>query len=138
MTPYGRIKEMKDYVANQKQICDLSKTMTMQEHLDAMGYFLDLLETSLESAEYCYDVSPVTQEMHTLKEYHIMKKQLNEGVVIFQPIAIGEAELSAIDMESMSNVLRKLREAGKIEEDILILPPNINVFRAVLAKDQID
>lgn len=136
MTPFEQINEMKDYIENQRKTTDLSQEMTMETHLEAMSNFLDVLTASLENAEYCYDVQPVTQEMYTLKDYHIMRKKLNDDVIIFQPIAIGEAELSAIDMQSLSDVLRKLRETGKIQEDILIVPPNINIFRAKLAEGQ--
>ena len=135
MTPFKQIEEMKDVIEQQKQSCDASATMTMTEHLEAMINFLNVLQASLENAEYRYDVAPIEQEMHSLKNYHIMRKKLNDDVIIFQPIAIGEAELSAIDMESLSSVLTQLKEAGKVEEDILILPPNVNIFRAKLVEE---
>lgn len=135
MTPFERIEEMKNIINNQRDTCDLQQNMTLEKHFDAMSNFLDVLEKSLETAEYCYDIQPVEQDMHTLKDYHIMEKQLNDNVIIVQPIAIGEAELQAIDIESLADVLKTLKENGKIEEDILLLPPNVNVFRAVLAKD---
>ena len=138
MTPFKQIEEMKTVIEQQKQVCDTAATMTITEHLEAMLNFLDVLQASLENAEYRYDISPIEQEIHSLRDYHITEKQLNNDVLIFQPIAIGEAELSAIDMESLSNALTQLKQTGKVDEDILILPPNINVFRAKLVEEDFD
>ena len=41
-------------------------------------------------------------------------------------------------MESLSNALTQLKQTGKVDEDILILPPNINVFRAKLVEEDFD
>ena len=70
MTPFKQIEEMKDVIEQQKQSCDTSATMTVAEHLDAMYNFLNVLQASLENAEYRYDVSPLEQEIHSLKDYH--------------------------------------------------------------------
>ena len=35
-------------------------------------------------------------------------------------------------MDSLANITRELKDNGKIKEDILILPPGINVIKAVL------
>lgn len=136
MNPFEYISDIKKHYENKKQENNVTQTITLEEHYDAILQMLGVLETAMEDAEYNYEVQAINQEIHTLKEMHVLQKNLNNDVLIFQPIAIGEAELSAIDIQSMADVLRQMRDSGKIQEDILIVPPNINVFRAKLVKKE--
>ena len=89
-------------------------------------------------AEYNYQVETVDGEVMTFDEASFMKKQLNDEVVIFQPVGLTEEEITAVDMESMADILRKLHDSNIIKENIILLPPNVNIFRAKLAKPNDD
>ena len=98
---------------------------------------LNVLEQEMEHAEYNYQVTGVNyKDILTFGELTVMQKELSEEVLIFQPIAVGEAELSAVDMQSLADVLTKLRNNGTISQNMLLLPPNINIFKAVLKRPE--
>lgn len=138
MNPFEHIRDMKQHYETKKGEGNLSQSITLEEHYDVILQFLDVLEIAMEEAEYNYEVQTVDQEIHTLKEMHVLQKHLTDDVLIFQPIAIGEAELSAVDIQSMADVLKQMRDSGKIQEDILIVPPNVNIFRAKLVQKSWD
>ena len=94
---------------------------------------LQVLETEMQEAEYNYQVVSTDFTVKTFGELTVLQKELNENVLIFQPVVTDE-ELSAIDMQSLADVLKKLRDSGQIKENMILLPPNINVFRAKLAR----
>lgn len=135
MNPFERIKEMKDVIkteiANNNQ-----ESFTAKEHYNRMINMLNIIEVELENAEYNYEVESAHGKITTFSEFIVTQKNLNENVIIFQPIAVDDAELSNIDMQSLADILKTLRDNGEIKENILLLPPNINVFRAVLAQPQ--
>lgn len=138
MNPFERIKELKqilkaEIVSNGIKESD---TITQGEHYRRMVGMLNVLEEELKNAEYCYEVESTNQTVQTFDELTVFQKDLNEDVIIFQPIATSEEELTAVDMKSLADVLTQLHDNGQIKENILILPPNINVFRAKLAKEK--
>lgn len=139
MNPFYYIKELRDTTESLlKAVKDTTAYMTAEQHYKEMLNMLDLLSTEMQEAEYHYEVESVKHHVKVFDEMTVLQKELTEDVLIFQPIAIGEAELSAIDMQSLAEVLTKLRDDGMIKENILLLPPNINVFRAKLAKGKDD
>ena len=138
MNPFEHINDMRKHFETKKAEDTLSQRITLEEHYDSFLQFLDVLELAMQDAEYNYEVQTVDQEIHTLKEMHVLQKHLSDDVLIFQPIAIGEAELSAVDIQSMADVLKQMRDSGKIKEDILIVPPNVNIFRAKLVQKSWD
>lgn len=109
-----------------------SQTITVKEHYDYIYKMLLLLERDLKDAEYNYQVESLNHKVKTFEELTVLEKELNDDVIIFQPV-IGEEDITALDMNSLADVLKRLRDDGQIKENILLLPPNINVFRAVLA-----
>lgn len=139
MNPFYYIEELKETIKN--QLASVAKTPTRisaEQHYQEMLNMLDLLSTEMQEAEYNYEVESVKHQVKIFDELTVLQKELTDDVLIFQPIAIGESELSAIDMQSLAEVLTKLRDDGMIKENILLLPPNINVFRAKLAKGKDD
>lgn len=137
MNPFERINEMKQAIeaeVKSKGLEEMQGLFTAKEHYGRMFNMLSILEKDLKDAEYHYEVESVNYKIKTFEEMTVLQKDLNEDVIIFQPIAIGEEELSAIDMQSLSDVLVQLRDAGQIKENMILLPPNINVFRAKLAE----
>ena len=70
-------------------------------------------------------------KVKTFDEYIVLQRQLNEDIIIFQPTT---SDISSIDMCSLADILTKLRDSGQVKENIVLLPPDINVFRAKLSR----
>ena len=140
MNPFEYIKELKQVVTtNATNPDNKDKTISYEEHCSGLMNMLNVLESEMEQAEYNYQVTGVNyQEVITFGELTVMQKELSNEVLIFQPIAVGEAELSAVDMQSLADVLKKLRDNGTITQNMLLLPPNINIFKAVLKQPEKD
>lgn len=142
MNAYEYIQELKQIVVNNaKDPSNQNKQITYKEHCTGLYNTLCVLEKELGMAEYNYEIETVDGKVMTFDETIFMEKQLNDEVVIFQPIGLTEEEITAIDMQSMADILRKLHDCDIIKENIVLLPPNVNVFRAKLAKpvdDSID
>ena len=138
MNPFEYIDELKRTVqANMADENNAKKTITYQEHCTGLMNMLNILKQEMEHAEYNYQVTGVNyKDILTFGELTVMQKELSDEVLIFQPIAVGEAELSAVDMQSLADVLTKLRNDGTITQNMLLLPPNINVFKAVLKRPE--
>ena len=138
MNPFEYIKELKQVViTNATNPDNKDKTISYKEHCSGLMNMLNFLEFEMEQAEYNYQVTSVNyQEIITFDELTVMQKELPDEVLIFQPIAVGEAELSAVDMQSLADVLTKLRNNGTITQNMLLLPPNINIFKAVLKRSK--
>ena len=134
MNPFEYINELKQTItSNATNPVNKDKTLSYQEHCNILINMLNVLEQEMEQAEYNYQVTGVHyDEIHNFNELTVMQKELTDEVIIFQPIAVGEAELSAVDMNSLATVLKSLRDNGTITQNMLLLPPNINVFKAVL------
>lgn len=135
MNPFERIAEMKKFFKTEIIEKDIKPTdmISQKEHYARMINMLNILSEEMKEAEYNYQVKSVDNKVTTFDNLTVLQKDLNDDIIIFQPIAIGEQELSAIDMQSLADVLTKLRDSGTIKENIVLLPPNINVFRAKLA-----
>ena len=89
----------------------------------------------MKNAEYNYQVSSVeNKNVFTFDELTVLEKQLNDEVLIFQPVNINGDEVTNVDMNSLAQVLTNLRNDGKITQNILVLPQNVNVFKAVLKR----
>ena len=135
MNAYEYIQELKQVIVNNaKDPSNQDKQMTYKEHCLGLYSTLSVLEKELGMAEYNYQVETVDGEVMTFDEATFMKKQLNDEVVIFQPVGLTEEEITAVDMESMADILRKLHDSNIIKENIVLLPPNVRIFRAKLAK----
>ena len=93
------------------------------------------LETEMKNAEYNYQVSSIeNKNVFTFDELTVLEKQLNDEVLIFQPVNINGDEVTNVDMNSLAQALTNLRDDGKITQNILVLPQNVNVFKAVLKR----
>lgn len=133
MNPFEKIEEMKQILANEIKSNNIkgSDTITQAEHYKRMVNMLNILKEELKTAEYNYQTEMVNGNIKTFNEFTIVEKQLNDKILIFQPIAT--EDFRAADMQSLSDVLRRLKEDGQIKENIMILPPDVEILRAVLA-----
>ena len=137
MNPFDYIKEMKDTIKAEAKNAGinsnyLGKNISQAEHYEKMLNMLNVLEIEMQQAEYNYQIKTVEQKIKTFDEHVVIQKRLNEDVLIFQPVG-SEDEIRAVDMQSLADVLRRLHDTDVVKETMLLLPPSVNVFRAVLA-----
>lgn len=135
MNPFERIKEMKQTLMNEIKDNDIKSddTITYKEHYKRLVGLLNILEKDLENAEYNYQAESINGSIHTFDEFVVLQRDLNDNIIIFQPIADSES-FSMTDMSSLAEILTKLHESGQIEKNIILLPPNVNVLNAKLVK----
>lgn len=133
MNAFDYIQELKDTINNKKQN-DTNTSISIEQHYNEILNILDILKIELEQVEYNYELETIDYNIKTFDEYTVMEKQLNENVIMFQPLTIDEFDLTEIDLQSLTNILQKLKDKDLIKEDIIIIPPNINIFRAKLVK----
>ena len=134
MNTFEYLEEMEQAISQRMQEAKPTDRLSAQQHYQEMLNMISILKTEMEMAEYHYVVESVENKIHTFEEYTVLQKELNDELILVQPIALGETELSAIDMQSLCDILKHSRDAGLITQNIIILPPNINVFKAKLAK----
>jgi hypothetical protein len=135
MNPFERIEEMRQTLKAEVINNGIkgSDCITQAEHYKRMIGMLNILEEEMKDAEYHYQVESVDNTIRTFEELTVLQKELNDDVIIFQPVVAAD-EFTAADMQSLADVLTHLRDTGQIKENMILLPPNINVFRAVLAE----
>ena len=137
MNPFEYINDMKQMLRTEVKEKGIqpNDTITQKEHYTRMLNMLNILEEELKNAEYNYQIESVNGEITTFDELAVNKSQLNDDVIIFQPSAVTE-DFSMIDMQSLADVLTKLRDDGQIKENIILLPPDIGVFKAKLTNNK--
>ena len=133
MNAFDYIQELKDTINNKRQN-DTNTNISIEQHYNEILNILDILKIELEQVEYNYELETIDCNIKTFDEYTVTEKQLNENVILFQPLTIDEFDLSEIDLQSLTSILQKLKDKDLIKEDIIIIPPNINIFRAKLVK----
>lgn len=135
MNPLNYIEDIRNALIKECQSSDLSDTITKQEYYDKIIGILDVLNQSMEDAKFNYEVLTVEKKPIVYEDYTLLKSQLNEDVVIFQPFGFTQDDIDSVDLQSLADILKQLKDNDEIKENIMILPPNVNVFRARLAKD---
>lgn len=131
MNAFEYIDEVRNVIRNST---DGEEPILKKDAYQMMLNLLDMMAVQLENAEYNYQVESVSGDIVTIDKFTIFQKKLNDQVIIFQPIPIGEYEMEETDYESLRQVLEELHRSGQIKENILILPPDIRLFRAILEK----
>ena len=132
MNPFEYINEMREYLKTE-QAASTDKTVPIDVHYNKIQNILDMLEKEIIKANFTYAITNIKGVIKDVNGMNLNLMKLTEDILLFQPVAIGEAELAAIDMHSLANTLKALRDNGTIDKDMLILPPNVNVFTATLA-----
>ena len=138
MNPFERIEEMRQALKAEIKNNNIKSDDYIKqiEHYKRMVGMLNILEEEMKEAEYNYQIESIDSKVKVFDELTVLQQELNDNVIIFQPVAVNDVELSAIDMQSLADILTKLRDSGEIKENIILLPPNINVFKAKLAKNE--
>lgn len=133
MNPFEKIEEMKQILVSEIKANNIKKTdtITQEEHYKRMMNMLNILSEELKTAEYYYQAEKINGEIKTFDDFPVLQKSLNDNIIIFQPVVVGEFRQS--DMHSLADVLKALKDDGQIKENIMVLPPDVEVLRAVLA-----
>jgi hypothetical protein len=138
MNPFEYIDEMKEVLKQEVKTKNIKggDYITQAEHYKRMFGMLDILKEELAQAEYNYQIKTVNGKVKTFEEHVVLEKKLNDEVLVFQPVGTDE-EIRTIDMQSLADCLRTLQEKDLIKETMILVPPNVNIFRAVLANNNI-
>lgn len=141
MNPFDRIREYR--AALLLQIKDTlvrpSDTLTYEEHYKTLLTFLKLLEGDLQTAEYNYVIERIDNDPSSKIGYSSYDKMtlqasaIGDNLLLFQPIFTENDTIYPPDMDSLIEALGALKKNGRIKEDMLIVPPGVNVLRARLA-----
>lgn len=139
MNPFDKINQMKDILKDKAKNINGEDMITQYEHYKEMLNMLNIITEELKTAEYNYEVQNLESESyHTFEELAFSQTHLTDDVILIQAVGVNTDELMSIDMQSLCNVFGELRDSGKIKEDIVIIPPYINVLRARLAAPKSD
>ena len=139
MTPFESIAQLRFLLnAEKDDKKNDGRTISVKEHCERMNTFLDFIESSLEDAEYVYETESIDGEIVNFNDYTLFKKTLNDDVIIFQEAVTPDEDLIEADMESLAESISTFVENGTIKEDVILLAPNVNVFRARLKKPDIN
>lgn len=134
MNPFEKINQMKDILKEESKSVNASDTISYFEHYQKMLNMLTILSEELKNAEYNYVIEDMdTDNVQTFNEMKFNISKLTESLLIMQPASQDLEQLGAIDVSSLLNVLKSLKESDKIKEDIIFIPPFINVLKAKLA-----
>lgn len=133
MNPIERINEMREalkaeIIANNINGDDC---ITQSEHYNRMANMLNVLEKEFENAEYNYEVESINGKVKTFDEHVVLQSELNNDILLIQPISGTEEN---IDFSSLVDTLKMMRNSNLIKEDMIIIPSDIKIFRAKLAK----
>lgn len=133
--PFDKINEMRDILAQEAASVNPEDTITYHEHFKRMLNMLTILLKDLEDAGYNYVIEDEKEgRYHTFNELTLKSMNLTDDLIVVRPIAVDTMAFDQIDMESLFNVLCKMKNSGKIKEEIIVLPPNVEILRAKLEK----
>ena len=132
MNPFDKINQLKDVLRNKAKGVKGEDTISQFEHYKEMLNLLTILSEELKTAEYNYHIENLDEKTyHTFEEMTFTQEHLTDDILLVQPAAIDS--VLDIDMTSLCNVLQELKDSDRIKEDIVVIPPSINVFKAKLA-----
>ena len=133
--PFDKINEMRNILYQEAAGVKPDDTITYREHFQKMLNMLSILLKELENAEYNYVIEDEERgTYHTFKELTLKAINLNDDIIVVRPVAIDSLAFDMIDMESLYNVLAEMKNSGKIKEDIIVIPPAVNMLKARLAR----
>lgn len=134
MNPFEKINQMKDILKEEAKTVDAKGVITQYEHYSKMLNMLTVLTEELRNAEYNYVIENIdSDETLTFDEMKFKQMTLTDDLILMQPQSDDIESIGMIDMSLLCDTLSELRESGKIENDILIIPPFVNVLKAKLA-----
>lgn len=135
MNPFEKIANMKATLLAEAKSngINLDDTISYREHYQKLLNLLSILELDLQTARYNYAVQRFqNQEIHVFDEMTVSSTQLKDDILLFQPVSNNGHEVTAVDMASLYDVLSQAYESGAIKQNMIVLPPDVNVFFAQL------
>ena len=128
MNLYTRLEELRQSIAYNRD--NPSQAINSQQDLyNTMDKFLDLIEMDIKDVEYNFVIENVDGGVRVFDGAALTETQLNEDICLFQIL-----DEENVDIESLSDMLKQLVYANKIQGNVLLIPPNISVFKAKIAK----
>ena len=130
MNLYTRLEELRQSIAYNRD--NPSQAINSQQDLyNTMDKFLDLIEMDIKDVEYNFVIENVDGGVRVFDGAALTETQLNEDICLFQIL-----DEENVDIESLSDILKQLVDANKIQGNVLLIPPNISVFKAKIAKSE--
>lgn len=134
MNAFEHIDQLEAVIKKNIQEKDQTQTITLEEHNKSMLNMLYIIKKCLGDAEYVFQAKRIGHEDYmTFGEYTVLYSHLADDLLLFQPMCSDGSFLS-VDMSSIAEELGKLKQSGRIKEDMILLPPDVNVLRATLRK----
>lgn len=134
MNPFEKINQIKDVLKEEAKTVDANETITQYEHYGKMLNMLTVLTEELRNAEYNYVIENIdVDKTLTFSEMKFNQMTLTKDLIIIQPQSDDVVNDGIIDMSSLCNTLGELRSSGRITEDVLVIPPFIDVLKAKLS-----
>lgn len=141
MNPFEKIANLKATLLAEAKSSgvNLDNTISYREHYQKLLSLLGILELDLQTARYNYAVQRFhNQEIHIFDEMTVSSTQLKDDILLFQPVSNNGQEVTAVDMASLYEVLRQAYESGAIKQNMIVLPPGVNVFYAQLERPVVE
>ena len=136
MNLYERMQELRKHVKTNQHIAQELRnadtpSITPNELYNKMNVFLDMIEMDIKNIEYNFVIENVDGGVRVFDGAALTETQLNEDICLFQIL-----DEENVDIESLSDMLKQLVDANKIQGSVLLIPPNISVFKAKIAKSE--
>lgn len=141
MNPFKKLKEVKDMIlANAKAANkSLDDTLTYREHYNQIVSILNIIENELKNAEYNYKIESLkTSDIHVFGELTVKETELNDEILLFQPLSNNGELVTDADLQSLYDILLKMRDENQITKNMIVIPQYMNVLKAVLANEDED
>jgi len=138
MNVYQRIQELRQHIEKNQFIAQGignadTPSVTPNELYEKMNIFLDMVEEDIKNIEYHFEIENLAGKVCVLDDYAFSQSQLNKDIYIFQPL---DENVTAVDMESLADMLKQLIDSDQLQGNVLLLPPSISVFKAKIAKPE--
>lgn len=141
MNPFKKLKEIKDMIlANAKAANkSLDDTLTYREHYNQIVSILNIIENELKNAEYNYKIESLKiSDIHVFGELTVKESELNDEILLFQPLSNNGELVTDADLQSLYDILLKMRDKNQITKNMIVIPQYMNVLKAVLANEDED
>ena len=90
---------------------------------------LNILKKEINNVEYAYHVDYLDGKTMLFDDIPVYQQDLNSELIAFSPVSLKDAEV--IDMSSLSEIVTNAIKNGIIDKNVILLPPNINILKAV-------
>ncbi len=132
MNPYQKVESLRSSIKKAIRVTKDEDLITKKDMYEMMLTFLDLVEVELKNATYNFNVELLDGEEFTFKNMDFDRKKLSDDLFIFQPKI--NNNLDSLDIESLAEELSRLIEKRMINENVLLVHPDVNVLRAKLTE----